>query len=448
MKMKKITTLILAAAMALSLAACGTKETPTTPSVPATPPASTAPASTTPAAPAAEADHVYENGGLKLTVPAAYDALVNVETTDDTLFYVAEKASVEAAAKQGETGRGPGMLFELSRVSEAELNEYRSYDIPGFEALAVDGNGDYLVLTYPTDVRIVRENYESLSDENSEDAKNWAALNEWARTQARSDLLALNSGLTAVSYGCTDVDVYLARAAYAPDTNYLLSTLEYGQLEPLSVDPAPYVERLTRNVTYTMLENAQAPDGEYAVISFPDEGRRFDFFFALGNIVRETWEDGTEVFYEATFPDGTTKASEIVREWCEQIADVNFISNNTLMSSAENMVGRWAESEVGRGVITITKVNDSTYDVLVEWANGAAETYVWKMTGTTVGDGAELSYKDCVHTIVTYDANGSASEAVQYENGTGRLFIDRAGGLEWQDDSEGAGDGCVFLFVD
>ncbi|MBR6461394.1 MAG: hypothetical protein IKS95_06155, partial [Verrucomicrobia bacterium] len=61
----------------------------------------------------------------------------------------------------------------------------------------------------------------------------------------------------------------------------------------------------------------------YAVISFPETGERFDFFFMEGgeNYVRQCWGDDYEELYKATFKDPSVRASDVVYEWFRAIAE-------------------------------------------------------------------------------------------------------------------------------
>ena len=117
------------------------------------------------------------------------------------------------------------------------------------------------------------------------------------------------------------MDLY--RILYQPGIKYIVSTLEYGPLDPKDLDATEYVRALTEGVSYTYAGDIEAPDGEYAVIEFPDLGDRFDFFFAEGgeNYVRHVWNDGYEELYKADFDDPALKASEIVYRWYRAIAE-------------------------------------------------------------------------------------------------------------------------------
>ena len=110
--------------------------------------------------------------------------------------------------------------------------------------------------------------------------------------------------------------MYLARILYAKDVNYTVSTTEFGPLKPGKVDPTPYAEYLLRGC-FAEVEGVEAPDGEYAVLNFPDEGVRFDFFGAE-NLVREVRED-YETFYRRAAAGSKTDYETMI-EWYDALA--------------------------------------------------------------------------------------------------------------------------------
>ena len=262
-------------------------------------------------------DLVLTNGEWKLTIPAEYTDLLIAEATeaaeDGTLFTVAEKASVEAAAAQGETAEGAGWLFAIGRIDEERLHELLCGDMSGIEAFAKDENGNHFVFCHPTDVRFVRESYEGID----EDMAQWAALNEWAGTMKEA-FLAENEGLTAESYGNTILDMYLSRIAYKGDVNYTISTTEFGPLEPGDVDAAPFLAKLMNGVTYTYTEG-EAPDGEYVVLTVSEDGERFDFFRGNETCIRRVMGEYEEL-YTATFADGETTSTGVMSAWYDALA--------------------------------------------------------------------------------------------------------------------------------
>ena len=426
--------LILAAVMALSLAACGAKKVSGT-------------------IPEPGWERVYESGGMKLAVPTEYDKLVNVTVPDEigedgVLFTVAEKASVEAAKKQGVTDTGAGELFAICRVSESELNARRCYDMSGQDAFAKDGNGNYYIYCHPTDVRFTRESYESVGDENSEDWKQWSKLNEWANGKVRIAFVAGNSGLTAVSYGNTDLDMFLARAAYASGERYTLGMSGLVPLSPNGVDAAPFVERLTTDVIFEWANDGELPEGEFVSLRFPDADYRFDFFLAPDgeNYVRQIWNsEQNTMLYKARYLDGMTRASDIVKEWYDVVA-ANDVGNAALGYKPDDLVGTWAEKNAHRGVITIARsAEEGKCDVRIEWSGSAFEKGVWEMTAKPAGEGGILSYQNGRYLIRTYSSDTEYTDAVQYENGTGTFTLNSAFEIMWQDDTGRAGDDCVFV---
>ncbi|MBR4549961.1 MAG: hypothetical protein IKO83_08630 [Oscillospiraceae bacterium] len=320
--MKKLTAILLAALMFLTLIPCGSGSADSL---------SVSGDSITigdlALRPDGQAGRLYENDGLKLLVPLEYDELLLVDRIEDaedgTLFYVAEKASVEAAKEQGGDYRGAGFLFAIARVSEEELNIRRCGYMTGQEVIARGPDGSCYICYTPTDVRFVRESYEGIADGSNEDWKQWTTLNQWANTTMRESFIAENDGFVPLRYGNSDVEIYLARAAYDPDADYTLSTTEFGPLEPGGVDAAPFVERLTRDVTVEYAREDEAPDGEYAVLYFPGDKIRFDFFFAEGgeNYIREVRDDGSEMLYKASSEKDGFLASAVMRAWYDALAE-------------------------------------------------------------------------------------------------------------------------------
>ena len=330
---KKLLCATMTMSMLLSLAACSTsapapaepaKEEAVETEAPAeeaAPAEAETPAETETPADAA-ADAVYTNEGFTLTVPAKYDDLLFTTTPeeDGMLFMCSEIASIKAAQEQGNDIDGAGWLFSIQKTDEASLNQMLCEDMSGVQPFATDGNGNYFLFCSPTDVRLIRDNFD-----DPKDMELWTELNEWAAS-VPGTFLSENPQLTAAKFGNTDVDMHLARIAFDDDVNYTISTLEFLELEPKDVDPAPYLEKLRNNVTYEPVKE-EAPDGEYVVLAFPDEGVRFDFFFAEDgrNYIREVWGEDPEweQLYKANFEDGSIDATEVMAEWYDALAVAN-----------------------------------------------------------------------------------------------------------------------------
>lgn len=273
----------------------------------------------TPCACERAAQRVYERGGLRLTIPQAYDSLLVTDILGEregTLFSVSEKASIEAAKRLSGDVRGAGWLFSIGRVDEGRRRELLCGDMSGVELFARDANGQSYVFYHPTDVRYVRENNEAMKRDQGQ----WTMLNKWAWDSVRKDFLKEN-GLETMVYDNSDVGIAIARAAYKPGVRYTVSTTQYGPIEPKKFDAAPFAERLLQNAVYERTD-AEAPDGEYVVLAFPDEGLRYDFFKLKDheNYVREVRQDGTETLYKAIFFYGSARASVVMQEWYDALA--------------------------------------------------------------------------------------------------------------------------------
>ena len=262
------------------------------------------------------ARRVYERGGLRLSVPQAYDPLLVTDILGEqqgTLFSVSERASVEAANRLYHDVRGAGWIFSIGRVDEGRRRELLCGDMSGTEIFARDANGQCYVFYHPTDVRYMRENNEAMQ----RDREQWITLNEWARSSVRIDFIKEN-GLQTAAYDNSAVGIAIARAAYKPDRRYTVSTTQYGPIEAKNFDAVPFAEQLLQNAAYEMTD-AEAPDGEYVVLAFPDERLRYDFFKLQGkeNYVREVRQDGTETLYKA---NGPAKASAVMQAWYDALA--------------------------------------------------------------------------------------------------------------------------------
>ena len=153
-------------------------------------------------------------------------------------------------------------------------------------------------------------------------------LCEWASGDVRNAILKDNPGLEPKTYGNTDLDIYLARAAFMKDTNFEIRSLEFGTLDPKTCEEDDFIEDLTDDVKYELVGEGEGPAGEYVVLAFVDEGVRFDFF-PMGDdpdIIREVREVGDEeisTIYRAVFkPDDDEEktAGGIMQAWAQAIA--------------------------------------------------------------------------------------------------------------------------------
>ena len=267
---------------------------------------------------------VYENKGFKMTVPAEFANKVIVETPqesdDGVLFEVSEKASVDAAKAKGSDYDGIGWLFAICERDEETFHNMLCYDMSGEDPIGYDANGTYYVFYHPTDVRYERETPEQMQADMDE----WTKVVEWGNTM-KQDFIDENEGITPFNWSGTTVEAYLAQTAYKEDAVYTISSLmedaAVGPLEPKNVDAVKYFEKLTKDATYELVEDEEAPDGMYVVLDFPEDEVRFDFFYAEEgkNLIRQVWGD-YEQLYRVTFEDDTKTANDIMAEWYNELA--------------------------------------------------------------------------------------------------------------------------------
>ncbi len=268
-----------------------------------------------------------ENDGCRLNVPKNISELLQIATPeqaeDGTLFSVSEQASIDAAKAKGyEEDSGMGWLFSIRRVSEEEAHQLLCADMSGMKIFAKDGEDNYYIFCTPTDVRYDRETTEQMIADQDQ----WSALNEWAWTVPES--FASDNGFTPVRYGNTDFEIALNRVAYDPNVKYTLSTTAYGPLEPdATVDAAAYALNALDGASFANEDRAEAPDGEYVVLNFPEEGQRFDVFSADGNLIRRVTDWG-EYYMRATYEDEGVKLFDVLQEWYFALAAAHGLGSN------------------------------------------------------------------------------------------------------------------------
>ncbi len=387
-------------------------------------------------------DVVFKINGLTVSIPAEIAGQLTIETQEsserDILFSISETASIEAAKAEGYTWDGAGWLFSIGTVSEEQYHEMLCEDMTGVYVFAKDAEGNYYLCYHPTDVRLIREG--NAYDEENLNA--WSKLNEWANSMP-SKIIEENE-LTAETHGNTMLDIYLARLLYHDNENYTVSTTQYGPMEPNGVKASDYIDPLVNGAKYTMLYDEEAPDGEYAVINFPDEGVRLDFFFKEGkeNYIRQVWSDGSfEQLYKGEFDDANVKASEIINTMY-----LDMVLANSLGYTPDDMVGVWAEKIAGRGSIEIRKGDaEGSYTVNIHWGSSAFETSFWTMTAFAADSGSELQYEDCKLVDIVFSSDDQSTETTKYENGKGSFSLLSTYELVWNDETGHAADDVVFI---
>ena len=441
-KKDSVLSIALAVVMILTLAACGQKQEGGTVAISG----DSLNAGDAALRPDGEAGIIYENKGRKLLVPAEYNELLQIETPmdspDGALFAVYDRASILAAQEQGYDVDGAGWLFDICAVDDAKLHEILCWDMSGTEVFAADNTGKYYLFNTPTDVRIFLEGDEAAAKQHTE---KWEKLLDW--TASVIGAFTLENGLDQFWRSNNTLDMYLARIAYAHETDYTVSSLEHGSMAPrITMDVTAYAEKLIggNGVSYEEADLSETPDGEYIVLSIPAEDIRFDFFLAPGgeNYVRTVWNGENEQLMRASFLNGNLTASGIMQAWYDAL-----VTANGGAVSTDVLLGTWAEETAGRGVITFERgAGSGEYNVTIDWANGAAETYIWEMEAFGNGDGT-LSYRNAKHFIRTFTTDTDYTDAVQYENGEGSFVLSGDNEMTWDDHTGHAGDECVFIHV-
>lgn len=381
---------------------------------------------------------LFTNAGLSLPVPAVYADLLVIETPEndehDILFKVSEKASIDAEKAAGGSGDGAGWLFSIGSVSEERYHEMLCGDMSGVIVFAKNSDV-YYTFYHPTDVRLVRQEY------TDEELKNWGILNEWAASM--KNVFIDENGLDAESHGNSELDIFLARLMYGDEKNYTVSTTEYGPMSPNRVKAADYIEPLVDGAVYQIVDNEEAPDGEYVVLDFPAQDIRFDFFLMEGkeNYIRQVWFDGKhEKLYKAEFSDESIKASRIMYDLY-----LDMVLADSLDYTADDLAGVWADKISGRCLIEIAKSEtEGVYDVMIHWGSSAFESYNWTMTAVA-GDGPELIYEDAKLIDLLFTSEEESTETVKYENGKGSFILLSTYELIWNDETEHTADDILFI---
>lgn len=333
---------VLVPALVLSMAACGTsgnsgtaKSDDTAPAEETTQEDPEGTEETTPAdegkeetAPAdqegaAKEAVVFENAGMKITLPAELADKITVETPekdeDGAIFTAYETASVEADKAMGNENQGGGWLFAICTRTEEDVRLIMTSDEPGEEIIGHDDNGVYYVYYHPTDVRYVRETPEQME----QDQDQWTKATEWA-SSVYDTFAQDNAGITKMTWSNTMVESYLSRTCYQKDAKYEMGVSEDAMTAPGSVDSEKYFKLLTTDAKYERIDGMKAPEGEYVLLSFPEDDIRFYFYVGEENdgYIRQVWyNDENEEIYKVTFADSSKSAGEIMQQWYAEISE-------------------------------------------------------------------------------------------------------------------------------
>ena len=376
----------------------------------------------------------YENGGLALEIQPKYNDLITVTTPTDNekgvLFTVSETASLEAGKYEG-----AGWLFSIGTVDEQRLHEMLCGEMSGAQVFAKDREGRYYIWYHPTDVRYERATTEQMR----QDQDQWTMLCQWAAEER--DRFAQRNGLEAVQYGNTDVDISLARAAWAKDEKHTLSTTEFGPVEINGVDGTPYAEYVMRG-GFEWVDAKETPDGEYVVLGFPETDMRVDFFFAPGGYVRVV-NSGSETLYQALWFEEEANLAQAMQCWYYAAAEKAGLkaADHTL----DAYLGTWAEKTAGRGRITISRAfAPGKVRIEARWPNSAFEETSWTMLAALDAQGG-LVYNNGTRTITGYGEGGDSWVTDVVNGASGRFRLNDGGELCWHDDLSERSEDSVFI---
>lgn len=103
-------------------------------------------------------------------------------------------------------------------------------------------------------------------------------------------------------------------------------------------------------------------------------------------------------------------------------------------AEADVYSGEWTEKSAERIVMSINPSNEAGwYDIEITWREDLPQKDVYDMRAQLHDDGC-LYYDNCRYVIRTFADDGSSSDEVKYENGSGLLNFDRdADLLYWTD---------------
>lgn len=377
----------------------------------------------------------YENGGMKLEIQPKYNDLLTVQVrqndADGILFCVNETASMQANSYKGD-----GWLFTIVVADAEQVHELLCSDMSGMEVFAKDAEGNYYVYCHPTDVRYAR----ATPEEMERDQAQWTMLCDWAE-QMRDKFVDQN-GLEYAGFGNSELDMYVARAAWQDGVNYTVSTTEFGPLAGGSVDATRFAEFVLHGY-FGDTDATEAPDGEYVVLEFPDEDVRIDFFFAPDAYARVT-SGGQETLYQAAMWDDNVSYAEAMQSWYYALAEK--AGAKSADESLTPYVGVWAEKIAGRGMVTIEpSVAPGKANISATWPDSAAVMNEWELFGVLEDD--RLAYENGNWQVKEYDENGEGWTTDESYEETGYFYLNDAGELCWHDDRGMRDEDSAFIRV-
>ncbi len=168
----------------------------------------------------------------------------------------------------------------------------------------------------------------------------------------------------------------------------------------------------------------------------------------------ETTTTATTTFTEPeTIPETSPEEPETIAELPDVIATEAPTEETALETEAPTekdlFAGDYAEEHSSRCQIEVRNTGNG-YHVHIYWSGSFNEFGEWDFNGD-FNDRAVLYYTDCVMKHVTFNADGTSNEEIEYTDGSGYLKISEEGtktGLTWHDDQENIADEYFFIRYD
>lgn len=242
--------------------------------------------------------------------------------------------------------------------------------------------------------------------------------------------LALTTAAALAESGTDPLHDHLAKLA---DTPYTISTTEYGPLEPGDFPSDIFVE-LLNNMKFEKAEGVEAPDGEYVVLAFPQEGIRFDFFLAQPemNLFRLVNADGSEELYKAIVPEEQADISGLMSAWYASLAEAQGLVPEIQAKMPEE---GWILDSVNgqawmddRASLEVFLEDTENYKVLISWGSSASEHTEWVYGCSYQADNQTLKAEHMIKENVVTDDQGNETRTTEAEKDVDTVFALNADG--------------------
>lgn len=242
--------------------------------------------------------------------------------------------------------------------------------------------------------------------------------------------LALTTAAALGEAGTDPLHEHLAKLAETP---YTLSTNEYGPLEPGDFPADTFVE-LLNNMKFEKADGVEAPDGQYVVLAFPQEGIRFDFFLAQPeqNLFRLVNADESEQMYRAIVPETQADISGLMEAWYQSIADAKGLVPEV---RAEMPGAGWVLDSVNgqvwmddRASLEVFLEDTNNYKVMISWGSSASEHTEWVYGCSYQADQQTLTAEHLIKENVVTDEQGNETRTTEADKDASAVFALNADG--------------------